>query len=373
MSAGPELPVLAHWQSMRVSADDVATELLRLRRASAQSDEGARLRASVVNLVAYAPGKELAEHADRVIGELSGRHPSRSLVLSPTDGGSFNLSASVTLYAQSTANRQVCFERVTLHPHGVEPRHLSTLVIPLLIPHLSTLVWWLPPDFSPDDAGLRSMLEFADAVVFDSRDRDASALTALERISRRVGAGDFAWTRINAWREMTAQLFDGNAHMYLDGIEEVKVTGIRDPGTRPTMAELLFAGWIGAQLGLQVDRAEDGRVRLVAMGRRAWVEFTDHPEEDGLRSGRLAKVELHCRKRIGEACFTVERRGEHITASAELPGGYMVSRTARRPDASQAALLGMHLDQPGRDPVFGRAVETAAAMATVLGLTGVPA
>jgi glucose-6-phosphate dehydrogenase assembly protein OpcA len=378
--AEPEnVELLAHWQAPRVTADEVAAQLVRLRRASLPTDEMGQVQASVVNLVAYAPGAELRDRASRVIAQLASSQPSRAILLSPEppDGDAFHLTSAVSLFGRRQGDRRVRFEQVLLRPHGGAPRHLSTLVIPLLIPHLTTVVWWMPDRPDPQDAAVRALSEFCDRIVTDSRDCPLSCLDPLAALSRRVGIGDFAWTRLDPWREMTAALFDGSASMpFLEGLEEVLIRGSRREGTAPAVPELLLAGWFAARLGLQPQRREGDRIRMIGMGRRTWIQFGaaatgraasngSAADDDAIRDGRLVALEMRCRHLHQSATYMVERTGDNLTARADVHGHQLV-RTSRRVPLDDAALLALQLERSGRDSVFEGAVAAAAALSELV-------
>ena len=155
------------WQGKSVRADEVAKRMLDLRQ-SAADDEGQPLtRASVMNLIVYAPGPEAVAAAVPIVDELATRHPSRAIVVAPQRGRVFGLDAEVVLNRHPLSSHRLVFERALLRPRGAAPEGMDTLVIPLLIPHLQSVLWWLgEPD--PGDPALRSLSQICDRLVVDT-------------------------------------------------------------------------------------------------------------------------------------------------------------------------------------------------------------
>src|SRR3990170_5624452 len=126
-----------------MSPGEIERELARLRM-----DEDGTLgaRASVLNL-AVVTNEETAPDVTRIVSELSGRYPSRVvLIVSDTDEEEANLEVGLSSFCGLRrglpGGNQVCAEQVKIHVEGPPARHLESLVEPLLIPDLPVFLWY---------------------------------------------------------------------------------------------------------------------------------------------------------------------------------------------------------------------------------------
>jgi hypothetical protein len=107
-----------------------------------------RTRTSVLTLVVVAPRPELVDRAMSAVSTLASRHPSRAVILSPTDpdgpaGFEAHVYASCQVPERATA--EICTEQILIKVGGELAQHLSSTVAPLLIHDLPVVLWW------PDD------------------------------------------------------------------------------------------------------------------------------------------------------------------------------------------------------------------------------
>src|SRR5204862_2829543 len=127
------------------------------------------------------------------------------------------VSASI---AQDAGEISVCEERVELEIGPEHLRHLESIVDPLVVTDLSTLVW------SPHGHPIDAVLPLSQSVLLDSVD-ELDARAAVDRASRlleSVYVVDLAWLRSTPWRERIATTFDPPAwRQELDHIVEVSV------------------------------------------------------------------------------------------------------------------------------------------------------
>ena len=110
-----------------------------------------------MNLVVIARRPELGEHCAAIISQLTGRHPSRTLICSPTDpDGPGWLDARITAHCMLPREdaAETCAETIYVTAGGETGRHLAAIVEPLLIHDLPVTVWWPgePPLGSPQAA-----------------------------------------------------------------------------------------------------------------------------------------------------------------------------------------------------------------------------
>src|SRR5918998_5236557 len=135
-------------------------------------------------------------------------HPSRLIVCSVSDGRQ-TLDARVqigTSQAAGPGEIAVGRERVGLY---IGPRHLKaldTIVDPLLVPDLATVVW--APHGHHE--GIDALRRLAQIVLLDTQD-ERTVAEGLERaadLSANAYIVDLAWLRSTPWRERIAAAFD---------------------------------------------------------------------------------------------------------------------------------------------------------------------
>ena len=91
------------WTSRATTIDGIERELAKIWAMPAMTTRVAdderhiAARTSVMNLVVVARRPEIGEHCAAIISQLTGRHPSRTLICSPTDpDGTSWLDARIT-------------------------------------------------------------------------------------------------------------------------------------------------------------------------------------------------------------------------------------------------------------------------------------
>ncbi len=357
------------------SVDVVAIEheLTQLWKAAAEDTlEGQPVvRASVLNLVAYAPGDDVATHINEVISQASSRHPSRSIVIvAEPDAGAAGLRASISAHCHipGAGGKQVCSEQITLHASGAAVEEVHGTILPLLIPDLPVFLWW------HDEPPLRShlfqeLLDISDHLVVDSADfapkRAAGALTDLQRLaqSSNVALSDLNWSRFTHWRELIAQFFDAPpGRQYLKRLDGVSIEIASIHGREADFTEgLLLVGWLASRLGWTMEGAQRPHGGAAAFTLKSAtgpvsVELTPDPAHpgDGLHSLVLSAGD--------DASFSVSRKADEegcVVAAAEMRELAGHSRVVHMDLPSEAALLCDELDMLGRDPVFGEALAYA--------------
>ena len=102
-------------------------------------------RTSVMNLVVIARRPEIAERGAATIQALTGRHPSRTIVVQSADpDGPSWLDARVEAHCVLPREDapETCAETIHLTAGGEAGRHLSAIVTPLIVHDLPVTVWW---------------------------------------------------------------------------------------------------------------------------------------------------------------------------------------------------------------------------------------
>ncbi len=219
-----------------------------------------------MNLVVIARRPEIGERSAETISRLTGRHPSRTLiVLSADPDGPPWLDARIQAHCvlPRADAPETCSEQIFLTAGGETGRHLSALVAPLLIHDLPVTVWWpgepplgsQPADGAARDDGPPGGRRSSWTGDGLARLRELAGLfDRYDRLSIR----DFALVRQSRWREAIAGIFDIPEFLpYLGHLRRVSVTYATgsetgEPGTTNVVKPLYHVAWLASRLGLRV-------------------------------------------------------------------------------------------------------------------------
>lgn len=235
------------WSSSDTTPDaiDGALRQLQAQHRALESFVPAR----VINLVAVCKPKNQAV-IDQAL-EHSGRfHPSR-LILCVLEDVASKLDASAALLCDVSGHGPneitVCRESIRLNIGSKQLAALDSVVDPLLLPELPTVVW---ADSGFGDVFQRLRRIASVALVDSHRDSDpARGLDHAAELANEIYVVDFAWLRLIAWRERLAGAFAEPP--FKDSISEISKVAIRFRHGSLTSA-LLFAGWLASRLGWKV-------------------------------------------------------------------------------------------------------------------------
>jgi glucose-6-phosphate dehydrogenase assembly protein OpcA len=236
--------------------------------------------ARVMNLVAIVDRDYRGEVENR-LARVGRYHPSR-LVIAAVQQGRKQLDAWATVAAEDAVHRPghiaVGRERVEIE---IGPQHLEsldTIVDPLIVPDLTTMVW------APHGhhGGVEALRRLANIVLIDSLD-EPDVGEAFERAADLASSAyvvDLAWLRSTPWRERVAAMFDPpHMRQALASIEKVTVRHRPDS----TAAGVLFCAWLASRLGWRPEALARKGDRLTGhcRARRGDVVLELQPEPMG--------------------------------------------------------------------------------------------
>jgi glucose-6-phosphate dehydrogenase assembly protein OpcA len=379
----PGQPVL-RWSSRTHSIAGIEAELGRiwasvsLTTETPEGEEERRVaaRTSVMNFVVIAGRGEVGERAAAIVEGLTGRHPSRTLIVSQADvDGPAWLDAQVQAHCTLPSNgaAEVCAELVYVTAGGETGQHLAGVVAPLLIHDLPVTVWW-PGEPRLDSPQTRELLALADRVLVDGSSWSGDGLARLAAMSRlpstyQVEIADFALLRQSRWREAIASTFDRPAlQPFLAGIRTISVTySARDGAPRASNAvkPLYHVAWLASRLGLSVDepltaREEDwGGYDATLRTRRRRIAVTLRPIDSSAVRGTTLGVEIDCARRRERLTVGVTAQAEDVTVRATLDGEPIPERRFLAPRRREAELLAETIDGVATDRISADALALA--------------
>ncbi|MDP9325806.1 MAG: glucose-6-phosphate dehydrogenase assembly protein OpcA [Candidatus Dormibacteraeota bacterium] len=367
------------WEGKGVKATQVGARLLDLRQ-EASDEEGFPLaRASVMNLLVFVADSARQPLASRTLDELALRHPARGIIIEPIAGPRFSLDAEVAIHRHPLATHGLVYERAVLRVHGADPEGMDTLVIPLLIPHLQSFLWWLG-DPSIVNPGLRTLGRICDRLIIDSKLGPADRLAdiALELGSTaalgaradlpsfgRLVIGDTNWMRLDGFRQTLAAIFDESHRAeYLDGLQTFEVVGARGSRQPPTAAELLMVGWVSSRIGCSSPAWADGGVsmRHDVDGHRVNFSFSSSKAAVGRGAVQppihAIRLEASVGRRRLQLELTAHKGGGLL--HCEETGVATVHRSVPLSHPTETEAVSRELARLGRDRVYEDSVQAAA-------------
>ena len=398
-------PIL-RWSARARSIPDIEKELSRIwakqdLTTEVDGDTGRHVsaRTSVMNLVVIARRPEIAERGAATIQALTGRHPSRTIVVQSADpdGPSWvdaRIEAHCVLPRADAA--ETCAETIHLIAGGEAGRHLSAIVTPLIIHDLPVTVWWPgePPFMS---RAAQDLFQQADRLVVDGSTWSGDGLSRLAELAAmadttQIAVSDFGQVRQSRWREAIASIFDDPDYLpYLRSLRRIAVTyGTRDetgaPGSTNVVKAVYHVAWLASCLGLNVVKpltvantpASKGGSRSSSHGKapmskglvatlsdgRSEVAVVLRPQASEYQAGTTLRIELLCERRGSELRADVTAEAESVRVRLFQDGVDCLERhflAARRGDVD---LLAEVIESGGRDPV---AVGTLKAAAKLIG------
>ena len=400
-------PVL-RWSSRTDSLAGIEAELAKVWSSTpltTAGDDGAperriAARTSVLNLVVIARQPEIGARAAAVIRMLTGRHPSRTLIVSSADpdGPSWldaHIQAHCVLPRPDAA--ETCAEFIDLVAGGETGRHVAAIVAPLLVHDLPVTVWW-PGDPPLGTRQARDMLDMADRLVVDGSHWSGDGLERLRALARVVAdhqasgdplaVSDFAMIRQSRWREAIASSFDRpELRPFLTGLTDITVRYAAhhetDANGTNLIKPLYHLGWLASRLGMVVadplhpaapspdPGTEDGTdlddgealgpplVGELRAGRRR-VRISISPMASPMPPGTTLTVELAARRRGAALAVVVSAEAEAVIVHATLDGLAMPVRRFMAPRRTEVELLAETVESVGVDPVAVAALFAAA-------------
>jgi glucose-6-phosphate dehydrogenase assembly protein OpcA len=229
-------PVVESWSGTDVTIADIDTELARLRDVSSGEGHRPQQRTSVMTHLAWVPLPWL-DAAERTLGGMAERHPSRTVVLVPRPDEPDGLDADLSLRCFPVGDRAVCSEVIFLQLRGDRARAPASLALPLLISDLPVFLRWRgEPPFG--EVELDGLVGVADRLIIDSSEWNELRYDELAELFPRAVVSDIAWARTHAWRLRLAGCWPGIRE------QEIRIRG-------PRAEASLLAGWLNARL----DRA----------------------------------------------------------------------------------------------------------------------
>jgi glucose-6-phosphate dehydrogenase assembly protein OpcA len=362
------------------TTDAVARGDPRLARQLRADGEAVRVRTrtSVLTLVVVAPRPEIVERAMSAVSMLSSRHPSRAIVLSPTDPdgpSTFDAHVYASCQLPERGRTEICTEEILIKVGGELAQHLASTVAPLLIHDLPVVLWW-PDDVPFGRPDFIELAEETDRLHLDSGHFRGDGRERLRGLADAVADGlvvhDVSWMRLRLWRELLASCFDhpllARELRHLSAIH----VDVAQPGTQIRLARgLLFVGWLASRLRLAISEPlreqEDGTWTATLRSGRHDVGVVVRPVDveygGAARSaGSLVRAEVVTSRSDAHTVVNVTRQADHLLATALWNGASVTRRASQLDTFDEVPFLAESLDRTSHERIFTQALERAVAI-----------
>jgi glucose-6-phosphate dehydrogenase assembly protein OpcA len=313
--------------------------------------------ARVLNVIVVVDAEFRGEIENRF--ERVGRyHPSR-LVLCAVEEGRDTLDAWAGIGTEDAhpvpGHIAVARERVEIEIGQKHLSKLDTIVDPLLVSDLATMVW--APHGHRE--AIDSLRRLAQIVLVDTQDEPdvASSLARVEDLSQQAYVVDLAWLRSTPWRERVAAAFDPpHLRTALGGVASVTVRHREDS----LAAAMLFCGWLSSRLGWKPGALSSTGGHFVGHARARRQEV------------RIQLDPVH-QNAPGLAGVTIETASGEAVSLDRSPGGLKAVRRARDGTEQTWTVLGASRGEGGilgegirqallRDPTYRGALDCGEAL-----------
>jgi hypothetical protein len=395
------------WSSRAHTLDEIQRELARIWTRPPGSvpagEDGERhvaARTSVLNLVVVVRRPEVGMRAAATVSQLTGRHPSRTMIISSVDpDGPSWLDAQIQAFCvvPRPGAAETCSEMIYLTAGGEAGRHLQSLVAPLLIHDLPVTLWAAgEPAFGTQTTA--ELADMADRLVVDGSRWNGNGLDKLRQLADfaggRLAISDFALMRQSRWREAIAATFDVPEFTpYLRSIRRIEVvyathdeTG--DPESTNIVKPIYHVAWIGGRLGMHVQshlapvsrepgaapaepvpdpdpnalpgpaHVPGGFDATLRHGTTA-VVVELRPRLSGMPEGTTLRVDIVARRRGSELRTAITAEAENVHCRVWLDGLPVVERRFNSARNVDVELLAEAIEITGDDRVERETIRTA--------------
>ena len=346
--------------------------------AGSATAEPIAVRTGVMNLAVVANGAERAAHAASILATLP-RSPSRTLFIVPRDPeGPATFAARLEVFCAVTPRgdgTSACTELLWIDVGGPAAHHLASIVPPLSLHDLPTLLWWDAP-MNASEPDVRQLLRGVDRVIIDGATQPGNGLSTIGTLftaaeSAGVALTDFALLRQGRWRDSIATMFDDESvSPFLSAINKISIDYSGGKGSSASINVVRPAyhvAWIASRLNAAVQKPlhlVDGagwRAELRDPARRALaVELS--PIDSVLGAGTTIAVRIAADRRGDHFDLEVRADSTSTRAIAKVNGAMVHERTFQAPRWKEATLLSESLEFGEVDPLSPAILRTMSAL-----------
>jgi glucose-6-phosphate dehydrogenase assembly protein OpcA len=350
-------PETLSWSAASTTPAQVDAALRRLLTAC-HDQAGACVPARVLNLVCVVDRDQAEAVSERLLR--AGRYHASRTIVCAVEPGRTTIAASAALGTARPRPRgdfQLLRESIVVQVGQRHVPHLDTIVDPLVVSDLPTVVWSTPGH----ETAVHALRTLTQVVLLDSSDEPDPG-RALDRVRELLGDAyvvDLDWLRSTPWRERIAAAFE--LPQRRGELQRLRAVMVRHHAESP-VAGLLLLGWLGSRLGWRVDPLTAARTRREGRADAAGadVRLTLVPDERQRVRG-LAGVALET---ASGWRLSLDRGAGGLRAAERDPLGRQRRWTVFGASRGEPGILGEGIRQALlRDATFGPAARAAARLA----------
>jgi len=345
------------WSARDCTPESIEAALRRLLHTRYEEHEG-YAPARVLNMVAVVDREWKGEIQNRLDGV--GRYHASRTVLIAVEPGRTSLDAWASLHSdvdlEEPGQLALTHEDIEVDVGEGHLANLATIVDPLLVRDLITIVW--SPHGHPE--AVDALLGLADVVLLDSVEEldVAAALSRVADLAERAYIVDLAWLRSTPWRERVAATFDPRGMR--EALRHISGVTVRYRPDSEASA-FLYVGWLASRLGWRVGTLAGSGNGLHghARARRQEVELhlQHHPEQD---VPGLAGVTVETASGLS---ISLDRAAGGLTEHRRETDGSEHTWKVLGASRGEGGILGQGVRQALlRDPTYKPALDAARAM-----------
>ncbi len=346
--------------------------------ADATTAEPIAVRTGVMNLAIVANGAERAAHAASILATLP-RNPSRTLFIVPRDPeGPATFAARLEVFCAVTPRgdgTSACTELLWIDVGGPAAHHLASIVPPLSLHDLPTLLWWDAP-VNAAESDVRQLLRGVDRVIIDGATQPSDGLATIRTLfaaaeNAGVALTDFALLRQGRWRDSIATMFDEeSAAPFLNAINTISIDYSGGKGSSASINVVRPAyhvAWLASRLKASIKtplHLADGagwRAELHDQLRHP-IAVELNPVESVLGAGTTIAVRIAADRRGDHFELEVRADSTSTRAAAKINGAAVHERTFQAPRWTEATLLSESLEFGEVDPLSPAILRTMSAL-----------
>lgn len=309
--------------------------------------------ARVLNLVVIVDSEGKEEIASRL--QRVGRyHASRTVLCAvEEDRTTIDAHAVMALDEPEAAGIGLMREEIEIDVGPEHLAHLETIVDPVIVTDLQTMVW------SPNghDEAVTALASLTDVLLYDSDD-SSDTRDAFRRARAplpRTYVVDLAWLRTTPWRERLAASFDPRERR--GSLDEITCVAIRHREGAAASA-LLLAGWLSSRLhwdSRSLSQSNGATLEGEARADERRVEIRIEPVEQDVPG--LAGVTIECEEGFS---LSLDRGPGGLRAHSRNEDGDERRWRILGHSRGEAGILGEGVRQALlRDPTYAPALEVA--------------
>lgn len=346
--------------------------------ADAGTAEPIAVRTGVMNLAVVANGAERAAHAASILATLP-RNPSRTLFIVPRDPeGPATFAARLEVFCAVTPRgdgTSACTELLWIDVGGPAAHHLASIVPPLSLHDLPTLLWWDAP-VNAAESDVRQLLRGVDRVIIDGATQPSDGLATIRTLfaaaeSAGVALTDFALLRQGRWRDSIATMFDEkSAAPFLNAINSISIDYSAGKGVSPSINVVRPAyhvAWLASRINatiktpLHLGEGAGWQAQLHDQLRHP-IAVELCPVNSVLGAGTTIAVRIAADRRGDHFELEVRADSTSTRAAAKINGAVVHERTFQAPRWTEATLLSESLEFGEVDPLSPAILRTMSAL-----------